>query len=562
MADNRITINAEFGQNYKDLGFVGRVGENDSREIVFDCADALTQFPGASIVCVIKRACDIKPYSAALTDEGYNRILPLSAVENAVAGQIMIELRAVLNDTILKSAMFSGRISESLQGEGDRPGNPVRDVLDRVDSALQSATETQEKLLSALDDVDTAVDGANTAAVNAQTIADTVQAKLDNGDFVGPAGKDGANGKDGAPGKDGKDGEPGPKGDTGATGPQEPKGDTYDDSEVLANISELKDDVAAITPDDTVVDGKPWTSKKTVDSLCMPIEATGNLVQVHPVEGYPLGVKLSWEPVQEGSGDPSPENIRPIHGRDSVTVERCGENLLNPKENSNRTYEPYGLTATYIGDNKVHLKGTYNYNQNGSFVILDTNQKLLAGRNLKITGFTIEGTKQTYTLYGLRTKDETVIAMIARFPYGTVIDMTVAIVVSKETPTNYTPYIGQTKTLTLPETVYGGTLDVETGVVTVEYGHIASYAGESLPRDWISERDVYAPDATPTTGAQVVYKLETPYTIQLPPHQIAALSGVNTLYTDAGTLTVTGREDPQHTIAELKNAIISLGGNI
>ena len=220
MADNRITIQAEFGQNYKDLGFIGRVGENDSREIVFDCADALTQFPGASIVCVIKRACDTKPYSAPLTEDGYSRILPLSAVENAVAGQIMIELRAVSNDTILKSAMFSGRIAESLQGEGDRPGNPASDMLNRIDSTLQSATETQKKLLSALDGVDTAVDGANTAANNAQTVADTVQAKLDNGDFVGPAGKDGANGKDGAPGKDGKDGEQGPKGDTGPTGPQ------------------------------------------------------------------------------------------------------------------------------------------------------------------------------------------------------------------------------------------------------------------------------------------------------------------------------------------------------
>lgn len=196
MADNRITIQAEFGQSYKDLGFVGRVGENDSREIVFDCADALTQFPGASIVCVIKRACDTKPYSAPLTENESSRILPLSAVENAVAGQIMIELRAVSNDTILKSAMFSGRIAESLQGEGDRPGNPVRDVLDRVDSTLQSATETQKKLLSALDGVDTAVDGANTAAENAQAVADTVQAKLDNGDFVGPAGKPGAPGSD------------------------------------------------------------------------------------------------------------------------------------------------------------------------------------------------------------------------------------------------------------------------------------------------------------------------------------------------------------------------------
>lgn len=243
MADNRITINAEFGQNYKDLGFIGRVGENDSREIVFDCADSLTQFPGASIVCVIKRACDTKPYSAALTEDGYSRILPLSAVENAVAGQIMIELRAVSNDTVLKSAMFSGRVAESLQGEGDRPGNPASDMLNRIDSTLQSAAETQKKLLIALDGVDTAVDGANTAAENAQAVADTVQAKLDNGDFVGPAGKDGANGKDGAPGKDGKDGEQGPKGDTGAAGP---KGDTYDDREVRADIRELKGDLSGI----------------------------------------------------------------------------------------------------------------------------------------------------------------------------------------------------------------------------------------------------------------------------------------------------------------------------
>lgn len=261
MADNHITIQAEFGQNYKDLGFIGRVGENDSREIVFDCADALTQFPGASIVCVIKRACDTKPYSAALTDEGYNRILPLSAVENAVAGQIMIELRAVSNDTILKSAMFSGRISESLQGEGDRPGNPASDMLNRIDSTLQSATETQKKLLSALDGVDTAVDGANTAAENAQAVADTVQAKLDNGDFVGPAGKNG---------------EQGPKGDTGATGPQGPKGDTYDDSEVRASIDELKDDVAYIAH--TVV-----LRKKNV--LYRMFAPTGTVVTVSTVYG-------------------------------------------------------------------------------------------------------------------------------------------------------------------------------------------------------------------------------------------------------------------------------------
>lgn len=226
----------------------------------------------------------------------------------------------------------------------------------------------------------------------------------------------------------------------------------------------LAESVKNITPDDSNIGDKPWSSKHIIDMLCPPLEEIGNPVVCYPVAGYALGVKAKWEPVQEGSGTPSQENIRPIKGRDSVRVERCGENLLNPKENNYNTYTPYGLTINYIGDNKVHLKGTYNLEGGGgSFVILSTNQKLLAGRNLKITGFTIEGTKQTYTLYGLRAKDETVIAMNAQFAKGDVIDMTVAIVVSKDTPTTYKPYIGQTTPLTLPETVYGGEVDAVSG---------------------------------------------------------------------------------------------------
>ena len=130
------------------------------------------------------------------------------------------------------------------------------------------------------------------------------------------------------------------------------------------------------------------------------------------------------------------------------------------------------------------------------------------------------------------------------------------------TITPYSKYHGNDYDIALPETVYGGTLDVESGVVNTTWGHIASYTGEALPGEWISDRDVYSAGAVPTTGAQVVYKLAEPITIQLSPQQIAALSGVNTIYTDADGVVVTGAEDPKHTITELKNAIISLGGNI
>lgn len=103
-------------------------------------------------------------------------------------------------------------------------------------------------------------------------------------------------------------------------------------SRVECYLKALCEKNAAITPDDTAVDGKPWTSKKTVDSLCQPFEESGNPVQCYPVENYPLGVKVRIEPVQEGSGDPSPDNIRPITGRDAVSMTRCGKNLFDQND--------------------------------------------------------------------------------------------------------------------------------------------------------------------------------------------------------------------------------------
>ena len=109
--------------------------------------------------------------------------------------------------------------------------------------------------------------------------------------------------------------------------------------------------------------------------------------------------------------------------------------------------------------------------------------------------------------------------------------------------TPYEPYQGDTYTADFGQTVYGGTLDWNTGVLTATHGQIAAYAGESLPGAWISDRDVYADGAMPTTGAQVVYELATPQTIQLTPQEIAALEGLNSLYSSTGDTAVAGRAD-------------------
>ena len=192
-----ITINAKFSQEMQSLGLIGRVGENASRQIVFDCSEVLTEFSGASILCVLRRSKDEMPYTADVTMSGTNATLTLTDTDLAVAGYLNIELRAIKNGVVYKSSVFTGTVALSLYGDADKPGEVVRDVLDRVDATLNAAEATKNQLELALGDVTTAVGSANTAANNAQTVADTVQAKLDNGDFVGATGPAGSTGADG-----------------------------------------------------------------------------------------------------------------------------------------------------------------------------------------------------------------------------------------------------------------------------------------------------------------------------------------------------------------------------
>ena len=526
------------------------------------------------------------------------------------------------------------------------------DAQTAAQQAGVSAKAAQTAASEAATSAGNAAQSAQEAADSLQELKDGIAAgnfkgeKGDKGDTgpigpVGPQGKTGPQGPTGATGATGPQGETGPRGEQGprgiqgergpqgAQGPQGEKGDTGPQGPKGDPGPAGADGKDGIQIDDTAVGPDAWSSKHIVDVLCPPLDETGNPVQCYPVTGYPLGCKVSWEPTQEGSGDPSPDNIRPISGRDSVKVERCGENLLNPKENAHVTYTPYGLTIAYIGDNKVHLSGTYQ-EDGGSFVILDTQQKLLAGKGLKITGFTVEGTKQKYTLYGLRTKDETVIAMQAQFAKGDVIDMTVAVVVSGSyAPTAYAPYTGQTTTLTLPHTIYGGTVDAVTGegqdtwklltldgtekwdsqstihlgkrrftlqapgmvaptsvsvkgdIICSQYPVVTAndtyscksgiavdaakynrfiiytdtYAGGTID-EWKSYLSAQYAAGTPM---QIAYKLAEPTPITATGAQpIPALSGVNTVITDADTLTVTGRADPIKRITDLEDAVASM----
>ena len=333
----------------------------------------------------------------------------------------------------------------------------------------------------------------------------------------------------------------------------------------VGDIDALKKSKAEI--DDTATDGDTWSSKHIADMLCPKVEKSGTLVQMDGMlGGYPLGVKVSWTPTQEGSGDPSPENIRSIKGRTEVKVERCGENLLNIKPFDTRIQK--GITFEYVPDGGIHIQGTASANADSpTFPVWHLPPGKYCGLNTP-TGVSasIVILRNGSNLW-LNTKGifEILAGDVMKYWYaivanGTTLDNTIYpyIVPGTTAPTAYTPYIGSTNTLTLPETVYGGEVDAE-GKGQETWGCIDSYAGETLPAEWICDRAAYAVGTTPPNGAQVAYKLDKPKPFTAAGGAaIPALSGTNTVLTDADSVTVTGRADPIQTIAKLSDRIAAL----
>lgn len=404
-------------------------------------------------------------------------------------------------------------------------------------------------------------------------------------------GKDGRNGADGQPGRDGVNGQPGKDGTDGITPTIGDNGnwflgatDTGKPSRGATGDTGTDGKDAPQIDDTSITTTNPWSSKHIIDMLCPPLEESGNPVVCYPVAGYALGCKVNWKPTQEGSGDPSPDNVRPIKGRNSVKVERCGENVI---EFLNTNDSGAGIKIVVDAEKNITLNGTLV--GKGNIDIGMCRLHWAAGKNYtmyvkKVGGSASLGSGDGITFaYSLFTADynhyfrgdtastnidayiardvalvETeLILMLQCWRDGTVFNnykVQIEVVPGTTAPTTYKPYNGSTNTLTLPETVYGGEVDAVTGDGKRTWGIIDNYAGETIPREWISDRDVYSADKNPTVGAQVAYRLAEPVPFTTTGAQpLAALAGANTILTDADSATVTGRADPIKRIADLEN---------
>lgn len=381
-------------------------------------------------------------------------------------------------------------------GTEPEPGTPAWQQL--VDAVHTDATAAEQAKNDAQTAAREAADSAGNADQSAKKAADSLQELKDGiaaGDFkgeqgpqgpigpVGPQGEQGPQGPTGATGATGPQGETGPqgkqgpqgiqgeRGQQGAQGPQGEKGDTGPQGPKGDPGPAGTDGKDGTQIDDTTVGADAWSSKHIVDMLCPPISETGNPVQCYPVAGYPLGCKVSWEPTQEGSGEPSPDNVRPIKGRDSVTVERCGENLLNIKPFNKDTYK--GITYEYVPDSGIHISGTattavdsptfaVGHLPPGKYYGLDAGACIAASIVVQRNGSGLWlNAKGVFEILA----GDTIKYWYMIVTNGTTVDKTVYpyIVPGTTAPTTYAPYTGQTATLTLPRTIYGGTVDAVSG---------------------------------------------------------------------------------------------------
>lgn len=337
--------------------------------------------------------------------------------------------------------------------------------------------------------------------------------------------------------------------------------------------------------------------------LTDPVEVSGNPVSAVLAGRLPFdGVTSSFAPIQAGSGEPSLSNIRAISGWTGANLTRCGKNLftgwirgegISPSTGIFKT-ESSAARTDYISVMpfaQIEMSGLTTGINN--FVAFYDSAKIFISRSGAVDAEKVTIVTPENCVYLALTQYEVTSST------GNIAELkdTVQLEYGKNV-TEYTFPAGvKTYTAQFPQTIYGGTLDWVTGLLTVTHGGhtfdgteqitryndrfisqmldsvINSYetdvvcshypvassgdyrigigSGASRLEFWDSAyttadafKEYLAAQATAGTPVQIAYKLAKPTTIQLTAQEIAQLSGTNMLYGDGGAITIHGRQRP------------------
>lgn len=321
--------------------------------------------------------------------------------------------------------------------------------------------------------------------------------------------------------------------------------------------------------------------------------ASGNPVVFTTDLARPLSrLALSLLPRQSGTGDPSPSNVRSIIPWEEVGTWHGGKNLFDVESGENGGINSSGEEVS-ASDNfrsdfiPIKAGADYTLSATGTTILriywFDGSKTFISPRQ-ESNRESITKTSPTNARY----------MRITAVKSGSTFDKEMAkscniMLNSGDSASPFVPYSSITPhpvDLTgITPPVYGGTLDIVSGVLTVEYvqllakwkdGTNSALIGDNTRKNfempeictvatttqrgycdkakwrWNSTSEdihfyinrgiayVFLPtDTDGETDIQIVGQLETPQTIQLDPVTVNALVGVNTVWSDANNVDVT-----------------------
>lgn len=256
----------------------------------------------------------------------------------------------------------------------------------------------------------------------------------------------------------------------------------------------------------TTTDGLMSSEDKTKldnlqEDLITIVEKEGPIVSAESIEGLTIHPISYIEPVQSGSGDSSPDNVRAISGWDSVNAIRTEKNLFGGKTLAEaiKALSPSAIsidenagTVTFragdAGNNNL-----FNVKNNASRYTLVLKGKNSAYTRTNIAFYYTDGTYSMVEFEGV----DTVSTVLAHSQpnkqvrsVGTILYGSSTTLYYNEcglfegilTQEDFEPYKGQTISADLPETVYGGTLDWTTGVLMVTHHAMVFDGTETITR--------------------------------------------------------------------------------
>lgn len=444
---------------------LGRQGENRCTRVTLPNIRS-----GAGTVALYhQRSGDAAPYPLGITEDGDSIYWDVSSVDTAAPGFGRAEMQWLgERGEILKSRIYRTYVEKALTAPGQTP-DPLEDYAAKIAKSAAAAKASEDAAAASTTQAATAATGAETSA----------SAAADSAASASDAAKDAAAAlkalEDGIAAGDFK-------GDPGADGKDAPQ---IDDTAISA--------------------ANPWSSKHIVDMLCSPLEEIGNPVVCYPVPGYPLGVVVSWEPTQEGTGEPSPENVRPIAGRTAVQVQRTEDALAIPM----------ALPETVYG---------------GS-----------------VNAATGEGRQEWQTL---TVNDGSKISMVTGQPYFyTTLNALGGYPKPAPNTASNRMYSSLKYAANIANSPDNNTIALyENGIIRI---YVPGIAARDDAAAWVEAHHV-----------QIAYRMATPIPFTATGAQpVTALAGVNTLLTDADAVTVTGRADPIKRITDLEDALASVTTN-